>query len=66
MRKEMVYQTITRTFESEKELNELLAANPTYRVQHYFGRQGINVIIYDIRMADVIHTTEGLKINKWL
>lgn len=66
MIKPMVFEQIRRSFENEAELKQFLADNPTYKVSMLYGKNGINAVIIDVRMADVSHTAEGLKINKWL
>lgn len=66
MKKPMVFEEIHKSFESEAEFNQFLADNPTFELKMLHGNRGINAVIHDIRMADVSHTTEGTKINKWL
>lgn len=66
MKRPMIFEEIRRSFDSEAELNQFLADNPTYKVSMLYGNHGINAVIIDVRMADVSHTAEGLKINKWL
>lgn len=62
----MVFEEIHKSFESVAKFNQFLAEHPTYELKMLHGNQGINAVIHDIRMADVSHTTEALKINKWL